>query len=110
MRNTAGGQSVAGSVVADGLMGIAESTAQAANYLRSHPGEIKRVADTATAISKQLTDLTACATQSAENHERLRGVVGEAKKTADWIGSKFSNGGGVSVANCGRVVGSFADL
>ena len=102
---------VAASVVAAGLSGIAESTAQTAHYLRSNPTELKRTAETMEGIGRQFTDLTACATQSAENNERLWGVVGETKKTVEWIGSNFANGGNVPISNSfGRVVGSFGDL
>ena len=92
--------------VSAGLAGIAQSTAQTADYLRFHPGEMKRVAETMTNIGGQLTDLTDCAKQAAENGERLWGVVGETKRTAEYLGNNFSGGGAgqsVPVNNSGIV-------
>jgi len=81
----------AASAVATGQENIAESLAQSAAHLRSHPTEMRVAADTMTGINKQLTDLAACATQSAENSERLREVVGESKKTAGWLSGSLPN-------------------
>ena len=82
------------SAVSAGLTSIAESTAQTADYLRSHPTELKRTAETMEGIGRQFTDLTACASQAAENGECLWGLFGETKKMAEYLGNNFSGGGG----------------
>ena len=96
--------------IAAGLTSIAESATKTAHHLRTHPGEMKTAADTMTSVGQQMTDLTDCARQAAENGMRLRAAVGEAAKTADWVGGQYC-GGGVTVNNSfGRVVTSFGDL
>jgi hypothetical protein len=54
---------------------------------------LEETADAITGIGKQLDDITACATESASNAERLREVTEETKMTAGWIGGNFSSGG-----------------
>lgn len=98
-----------------GLTAVAESATKTAQRLRSQPGEVKGLADTMSAIGQQLTELTTCATQVAENNNSLRETVGQARNTAEQLDTIFPTGGGdqcVSVSNhsFGRVVTSFASL
>jgi hypothetical protein len=101
-------QSVA--VVHQGLKGVAVSTSQIADYLRVHPGELQVVAESASGIQSQFSDLVEGMQKFAGSANELRTVTQETIKGSDWIGGKFS-GGGVSVNNSfGRVVGSFEAL
>jgi len=91
------------SAVATGLTSIAESASKMAQHLCTHPDEGKTIVDGMERINRQLTDLTVCAREAADNNEKLREVVSESKSTADHILGNFN-----VPSSCGCYVGNGA--
>ena len=101
----------ASSAIYESLESIAVGTARVADHVRAYPADTSAALESAQAIAKQYSDLTDQASKFADENRRLRETAAEVNKTAGWVGSNFSGGGGVSVNNSfGRVVGSFSDL
>ena len=97
------------SLVADGLVAVAESAARAAHRLRTCPDEMGATAEAMSRIGEQLTNLTTCATQSAENSDQLHKVVGESMDMAQFLG-KNANGGCASCVPVVNAVGRVCDF
>jgi len=79
--------------VHEGLNSVSESTMQVADYARTNPDKMKEVAEATKKIGEQVAELTACASDAAQNGERMRAAVTEAAKTADWFGGTLSGSG-----------------
>ena len=93
-----------------GLTSVASSATRIADYIAAHPSELKAGVDAATTVGKQFSELTDRASGYTQSATELQGAVAEVAKATDWVAGKFCGNGNVSVANFGRVVGSFDAL
>ena len=110
--NASGNQTVpVMSAVSAGLARLGTSAMQMSEYILAHPADLKATTESARAIGRQFSELNDRVSEFAESNERLQAATQETVKASEWIAGQFCGAGqSVSVANCGRVVGSFADL
>jgi len=97
------------SAVVSGLHSVAESANVIADHVIANPADLGAVATSAKAVGQQFTNLLDATTQFAQNSDLLWKTTAEIEKAAGWLGNNYP-GGGVPVANAGRVVHSFNEL
>jgi methyl-accepting chemotaxis protein len=97
-----------------GLMDVSETTARIAEHLIDHPDEMRGATEAAESIGKRFSELVEAVSQYDQGTSKLKGMVGEMAKTADWIDYRFShaesNQSGMAVPSvsvnntfCGRI-------
>ena len=84
--------SPAARVFHDALKSIATSTSQVADKVLGCPNETKAAIESASSIARQLTDLTASASRTAQENEGLQKAAAEATQASDWVGKNLCAG------------------
>ena len=90
------------SVVSAGLDAVADSTAQLADRLRSHPHEFRKVSESMEGIGKKFNDLVHSTSEYARINERLQKTVADVSQASNWIGGNYSGEGCGGTSNGGR--------
>jgi hypothetical protein len=72
-----------------GLMDVSETTARIAEHLIEHPNEMRGATEAAEAVGQRFSELVKATSQYEEGTSKLKGMVGEMAKTADWIDYRF---------------------